>query len=138
MNTVSLNKAILALIKIKSKLVTMGYDHPDYDDVEENLHDKEDEFLDIYGDFLENILQDVHKKHCPDNDVLLSTAYLPNSYKENINTQSGESTVAIEDNDGILVDLAKYPNVEARMLLLPNPTRILIISAKTEILAWTS
>jgi hypothetical protein len=80
MKVASLNKAILALIKQKTELSKMGYDHPNYDDVEESLHEKEDEFTDIFGAYLETGLQKCHDIYCTKSEVLNAIAYIPKEY----------------------------------------------------------
>ena len=79
MNTEELNRALVALIEKKAELHTLKYDDARYDDVEEALHDLEDDFNDEYGDFLETALDKVHTDLKSDTDVLLPTAYLPSN-----------------------------------------------------------
>ena len=61
-------------------LKKLDYNNPKYDDLEEELHDLEDSLHVKFGDFLEEILQNVHDKYCPDTDVLFPIAYLAKSY----------------------------------------------------------
>ena len=35
-----------------------------------------DAFQDKFGEFLEEVLQDIHDEHCPDSDVLMPIAHL--------------------------------------------------------------
>ena len=79
MNTEELNRALVALIEKKAELHTLKYDDARYDDVEEALHDLEDDFNDEYGDYLETALDKVHTDLQSDTDVLLPTAYLPSN-----------------------------------------------------------
>jgi hypothetical protein len=130
MNIQSLDKAISSLIKKRTELTKLGYDHPDYDSIEEALQEQEDEFLDVFGDYLEDAFTKAHKTFCsPNNDVLLPTAYIPRQYEVVIDPELGVEDVEVGDNDGIPVDLLDFPNLEARMLLLPNPTRIIVFSS---------
>lgn len=77
MNAADLNKALVALIEKKAELQTLTYDDARYDDVEEALHDLEDDFNDDFGPDLEAALEKVHLDLKSDTDVLLPTAYLP-------------------------------------------------------------
>ncbi|MGV3539405.1 MAG: hypothetical protein ACO1OQ_06310 [Rufibacter sp.] len=123
MNTQDLNTSLEALIRKKQELGQLSYNDDRYDDVEEELHDLEDEFNDNYGEYLEEVLGDVHQKHCPDTDVLLPTAYLP----EALNT---EGQVDITGKEGVWVEADAYPNKEARLLLVPNPARLILSVGK--------
>ena len=136
MKVASLDKAILSLIKQKIALANMGYDHPDYDEVEENLHEKEDDFTDIFGEYLEKALQQCHDLYCNKSDVLNAIAYIPKEYKETEDEELGVSVIEVGDDDGILIDLNDFPNLEARMLILPSPTRIVIFSSAGEQEIW--
>jgi hypothetical protein len=119
MNTDELNRALVALIEKKAELHKLTYDDARYDDVEEALHDLEDDFNDEYGDFLETALDKVHTDLKSDTDVLLPTAYLPS------NPNSTPSP-----KEGVWVDSEKYPGKEARITLIPNPVRIMLTVGK--------
>ncbi|MBO3269068.1 MULTISPECIES: hypothetical protein [Hymenobacter] len=120
MNVTELNQALVTLIEKKQELQTLTYDDARYDDVEEELHDLEDDFNDEYGQFLEEALEKVHDDLGSDTDVLLPTAYLP----ANI---SGEPT----PKEGVWIDSEKYSGKEARLTLIPNPTRLFLTVGKT-------
>ena len=119
MNKEELNKALVALIEKKQELHKLPYNHDSYDDIEEELHDLEDDFNDEYGTFLEAALDKVHTDLSSDTDVLLPTAYLPSS-------TGGKPS----PKEGVWVDSEKYPGKEARITLVPNPTRIVLTVGK--------
>ena len=119
MDTQSLNTALVALIEKKAELHTLKYDDPRYDEVEEALHDLEDDFNDEYGDELEAALDKVHGDLKSAPDVLLPTAYL--------SSQPGQ---APGPKEGVWVDSEKYPGKEARITLVPNPVRIVLTVGK--------
>ncbi|WP_139920695.1 hypothetical protein [Hymenobacter sp. DG01] len=119
MNSEELNRALVALIEKKAELQTLTYDDARYDDVEEELHDLEDDFNEEYGSFLEAALEKVHDALGSDTDVLLPTAYLP----ANI---SGKPT----PKEGVWIDSEKYSGKEARLTLVPNPTRLVLTVGK--------
>ncbi|WP_244535931.1 hypothetical protein [Hymenobacter psychrotolerans] len=120
MNLEELNRALVTLIEKKQVLHDMSYDDTRYDDVEEELHDLEDDFNEEYGTFLEAALDKVHSELNSDTDVLLPTAYLPSS--------TGGTP---SPKEGVWVDSEKYPGKEARITLVPNPTRIMLTVGKT-------
>lgn len=130
MKTESLNKAVLSLIKKRQKLATLGYDNPDYDELEEALHEAEGIFQDGYGFELGKILKDIHEQYCtPETDVLDAVAYIPREYRVIRDEELDIEEAEVGDEDGILIDLIDFPNLEARLLLLPEPPRLVIFSS---------
>ena len=125
MNIDELNTSLVEIIRKKEELSKLPYNDVRYDDVEEELHDMEDDFNETYGEYLEGVLEEVHERLCPDSDVLLPTAYLPN------NLTAMESGTPAQ-REGVWVDSDEFPNKEARLVLVPNPTR-LILSVGTKI-----
>ena len=119
MNTEELNTALLALIERKQELQGLKYDDTRYDDVEEALHELEDDFNEKYGDYLEAALEKVHTDLQSDTDVLLPTAYLPS-----------RPGTAPTPKEGVWVDSEKYPGKEARITLIPSPVRIMLTVGK--------
>ena len=119
MKTEDLNLALVALIEKKAELHILTYDDARYDEVEEALHDLEDDFNDEYGDYLEEALDKVHGDLKSDTDVLLPTAYLPSDPRS-----------APSPKEGVWVDSEKYPGKEARITLVHNPVRIMLTVGK--------
>jgi hypothetical protein len=117
MDITALDKALQEIVNHKKELSKIDYNNPKYDDLEEKLHDLEDDFQDEYGEYLEEVLQKVHDQYCPDNDVLLPIAYL---------------------GDGIIVELEKLPGKEARLIIATNPTRIILSVKDKQEVVWTS
>lgn len=109
MDANAVDNALQVLVKKRMELAALDYSDSKYDQLEEELHDLEDDFQDKFGADLENVLQTVHDKHCPDNDVLLPIAYL---------------------GDGVLVELDGKPAREARLILEAAPLRILLQTGK--------
>lgn len=124
MNISDLNTSLEAIIRKKEELSQLSYNDERYDEVEEELHDMEDDFNDSYGEYLEEVLQDVHERLCPDSDVLLPTAYLPSNL-------SGNTEGELSHKEGVWVDTDEFPNREARLVLVPNPTRLILSVGKT-------
>jgi hypothetical protein len=118
MDVKALDKAIQEIAKKREELGKLDYNNPKYDDLEEELHDLEDDFQDEYGDHLEEALQGVHDTLCPDNDVLLPIAYI---------------------GKGVPVETDKYAGKDTKLLILPTPTRIVLLVGKDkqEVL-WTA
>ena len=109
MDIKALDKALLEITKKREELSKIDYNNPKYDDLEEQLHDLEDDFQDAYGDYLEKALQNVHDEFCPDNDVLMPIAYL---------------------GQGVIVEVDKLPGKDTRLVLAPSPVRIMLTVGK--------
>lgn len=109
MDTKALDQALQEIVTKRGELEKLDYNNPKYDDLEEQLHDMEDDFQDEYGEYLEEALQNVHDEFCPDNDVLMPIAYL---------------------GQGIPVEVDKLPGKDTRLVLYPAPTRIVLALGK--------
>jgi len=109
MDIQALDAALQEIIKKRDELGKIDYNNPKYDDLEEELHDMEDDFQDNFGDYLEEALQNVHDEFCPDNDVLMPIAYL---------------------GQGVIVEVDKLPGKDTRLALIPSPVRIILTVGK--------
>ena len=129
-----------ALIADKiNELDEMDYSDERYDDLEEQLHDLEDEFLEEFGSELEGAIADVHDEFCPDNDVLLPSAYFAKNYIRNQKDNKGRYSYDIEFGEGVPVEVDDFPDQEVRIALVPGPTRLIItVGDKAKQVAWVA
>lgn len=123
MDIEALDQVLVKIVEKKNILSQLNYNDKNYDQVEEELHDLEDDFVEQYGEYLEDILADVHDELCPDNDVLLPIAYLANKYVKK--EDNGQVTYHAADG-GVLVDVDEYPDKLTRLVLVPKPTRLML------------
>jgi hypothetical protein len=121
MDIEQLNTELGQLALKRNELNTLNYDNEEYDRVEEELHSMEDDFQEKFGDYLEEALSYVHDEFCADNEVLLPIAYVAKVYK----VENGNFDV--DANQGISVDVDDFPGKDTRLVLVPSPTRILLI-----------
>ena len=136
MDTQKLNDDLCELVSRRNLLAAIDYNDEAYDQVEEELHDFEDDFLADYGEDLEGVFQEVHDKHCPDNDVLLPIAYIAKKYIEKTN-EDGSMSYGVGPNEGVLVDLDAHPKNDVRLILVPSPPRIVMtIDNKNPEVVW--
>ncbi len=136
MNLEALDQSLIAIIKKKNELQQIGYQDPRYDEIEEELHDLEDELIEQHGQEMEQVIQQVHDKICPDTDVLLPIAYLANSYVP-VQGEDGHETFDVDLKEGVPVILDEYPDHLSRMVLLPNPPRLIVqVNRKKRFLVW--
>lgn len=123
MDIQSLDKVLIALVEKKNQLTELDYNDKSYDIVEEELHDMEDAFVETYGEYLEDVLADIHDELCPDNDVLLPTAYLANKYTRK---EENGQVIYFPADGGVIVDADEYPGKLTRLVLVPSPTRLIL------------
>ncbi|RAU82586.1 hypothetical protein [Pontibacter arcticus] len=132
MNANDLNKAIVAILEKKQQLNGMDYNDERYDDLEEALHDLEDDFNETYGDEMEDVLEDVHAKLKSDAELLLPTAYLASALDVE------EIDLDEDVREGVWVESDSFPGVEMRLVLVANPPRFLLVLADQERVLWTA
>ena len=126
MNTKALNKDLVALVEKKRLLSRLSYADANYDDLEEELHNLEDQFMDKYGEYLEKALEKVHNTHRIDSDVLLPIAYLAQNYVHKGDNPDGTPIYEVSHREGVWVETEKFAGREARLVLLPSPPRIML------------
>lgn len=120
MDVHQLNLAISQLLDKKIELSNISYDDKRYDVLEEEVHDLEDDITDKYGQYLEEKLYEVHDEFCPDSEILLPIAYIPNKV-----SKEGEE-YKVDFSQGVYVDADDFPEKNTKLVLLPNPLRIIL------------
>ena len=134
MDTKALDKALQEIIAKRNELQNIDYNNPEYDDLEEALHDLEDDFQEEFGEFMEEVLQKVHDEICPDSDVLYPIAYIAKSY-----TVSGKNEFQIDQSEGVYVEVDKYPGKETKLAIIPNPIRVVLnVGKEKQEVVWTA
>jgi len=136
MDIEALDHSLVAIVNKKNELFKIGYQDPRYDDVEEELHDLEDSLMEDHGEEIEEVIQEVHDKICPDTDVLLPIAYLAKSYVPAKN-EDGSDTFDVDLREGVPVILDEYPDKLSRMVLVPAPPRLIVqVNRAKRFLVW--
>ncbi len=133
MDIKALDKALQEIVQRRNALQKIDYNNPKYDDLEEELHDLEDAFQVTFGEALEEILQDIHDEHCPDTDVLYPIAYLAKSY-----TVSDKNEYSVAPNEGVFVEVDEFPGKETKLVILPNPPRVVLSVGKEQKVVWSA
>lgn len=121
----SLNEDLVGVVLKRNELSRLDYSNQAYDAVEEELHNMEDDFNEKHGQYLEKALKSVHDEFCPDNDVLLPIAYLAKKYKV-IKSSDGSVEFSVGLDEGVIVDVDNYSDRLTRLVIIPNPIRILL------------
>ncbi|MEL7001138.1 MAG: hypothetical protein AAFN93_00230 [Bacteroidota bacterium] len=133
MNIQALDNDLVVLVEKKSHLSNLDYSDETYDQIEEELHDLEDKFLESYGTYLEDAFHEVHDEYCPDTDVLLPIAYLPNKIAKK------DDEYVVGPKEGVYVEVDDYEGNDTKLVLLPRPTRILLqINTTENEVVWTA
>jgi hypothetical protein len=131
MDIQALDQAVLEIALKRNELKKIDYNNPQYDDLEEVLHDLEDEFLDNYGDEMEKILQEVHDKLCPDTDILLPIAYMAKAY-----TVTDKNEFSVTTSEGVFVEVDSLPGKDTKLVIVPNPLRIVLNLKDKQQVVW--
>lgn len=131
-DNLKLDNELRNLIDKKSALNGLNYSSAEYDQLEEEVHDLEDTFLSSYGSYLEQAFHEVHDEYCPDNDVLLPIAYVPNEV-----LKSDTQTYQAAKGQGVYIEADDFDSSETKLVLLPGPTRIeLLVGFDKKEIVW--
>lgn len=121
-----LDKDLTVIIELRIRLSNYSYADPEYDDIEEELHDLEDDFNDKYGEDLERELEKIYDKLNSDNDVLLPSAYLANVYVPLLPDSRGIVSYEVKGKQGVPIESEQFDGQDVRLILVSNPARIVM------------
>jgi hypothetical protein len=139
MNWEKIDQELTEIVQQRNQLSALEYSDENYDDLEEQLHDLEDDFNENYEDILEPELEKIYSKLKSDSDVLLPTAYLANYYQEMLPDAKGSITYEVSGDQGVPIESDQLGKVDLRIVLIPNPTRfVLLINGKQLKELWKS
>ena len=127
MNWETLDQLLTEIVQQRNQLSQLEYSDENYDDLEEQLHDLEDDFNEEYEEVLAPELEKIYTKLKSDTDVLLPTAYLANSYKEMQADAKGIVTYEVSGAQGVPVESDQLGKVDLRIVLVPNPARFVLL-----------
>ena len=133
MDVTAIDKALQEIIKTRLELSKLDYSNPKYDDIEEKLHDLEDAFQEEYGDELESVIQDIHDEYCPDTDVLVPVSYIAKVY-----TVDSKGEYSVAPSEGVFVEMDDYPDQNTKIVILPNPVRVVLSIGEKQQVVWTA
>ena len=139
MNWEKVDQELTEIVQQRNQLSALEYSDENYDDLEEQLHDLEDDFNENYEEILAPELEKIYAKLKSDSDVLLPTAYLANFYKEMLPDAKGSITYEVTGNQGVPIESDQLGKVDLRIVLVPNPVRfVLLINGKQLKELWKS
>jgi hypothetical protein len=139
MNWEKIDQELTEIVQQRNQLSALEYSDENYDDLEEQLHDLEDDFNENYEDILEPELEKIYSKLKSDSDVLLPTAYLANYYQEMLPDAKESITYEVSGDQGVPIESDQLGKVDLRIVLIPNPIRfVLLINGKQLKELWKS
>ena len=127
MNWEKLDKELTEIVEKKNQLSAMDYSDEKYDDLEEAIHDLEDDFNENYEGVLEKEFEKIYTRLKSDTDILLPTAYIANKYKPVLPDANGIVTYEVTGREGVPIESDQFDRQDVRLVLVPNPVRILMI-----------
>lgn len=127
MNWETLDKELTEIVEKKNQLSAMDYSDEQYDDLEEAIHDLEDDFNEKYEAILEKEFEKIYTKLKSDTDILLPSAYIANAYKPVLPDANGIVTFEVTGRQGVPIESDQFDRQDVRLVLVPNPVRILMI-----------
>lgn len=134
-----LDVELTKIVKLRIKLSEITYADPEYDDIEEEMHDLEDDLNEEFGDELESKLEDIYAKLVSDNEVLLPSAYLANKYIPMLPDARGVITYDVQGKEGVPIESEQFDGQDVRIVLVPNPTRfVMVINGRSLKDLWRS
>ncbi|KXX67322.1 hypothetical protein [Flammeovirga sp. SJP92] len=136
MDTTAIDKALIEIIEKRNQLNALSYEDESYDDIEDELHDLEDDFIDEHGETLEDIIGDVHEDFSVDTDVLSPLSYIAQSY-----TKTGDNEVGAQfdcdHGQGVPVEVDDLERKPTKLVIIPNPLRIILnVDSKNRKIVW--
>lgn len=139
MNWEKIDQELTEIVQQRNLLSALEYSDANYDDLEEQLHDLEDDFNENYEENLAPELEKIYAKLKSDSDVLLPTAYLANHYQEMLPDAKGSITYEVSGKQGVPIESDELGKVDLRIVLVPNPIRfVLLINGKQLKELWKS
>ena len=132
-----ISKALEEIIDLRNQVYRLEHGSEELKTVEQSLGELESKLLSKYGTQLHEVLLDVHDELCPDNDVLSPTHYIASFY--NVKPNGNGLHYDVESDAGVLVQMDDFPQQPTRLVLIPNPLRVLLnINANQREEVWSS
>ncbi len=131
-----LNQIVYHIADLRYQLSLKSYEDDGYDELEDKLHEIEDAFIEGQGEELEQIMLGIYEELRLDDEVLSPLAYFATTYRK-IGENQGLSVFDVDADQGIEVSMEGTGRKEPRLVVLPNPLRIILnVDAKTRYRVW--
>jgi hypothetical protein len=134
-----LDKDLTRIVELRIRLSQTTYADPDYDEIEEELHDLEDTLNEEFGEDLERELEAIYDALDSDNEVLLPSAYLANKYVPMQADARGIVSYEVQGMEGVPIESEQFDGQDVRIALVPNPARfVMVINGRSLKDLWRS
>lgn len=138
MNIENLNQALAEIAKKKFELSKIEGQPLEFEKLKHEIDQLEESLFVDYKSFIEEILFNVYDEYCPDNEVLSPLAYIASSYL--IRHENGRAYFDVDANEGVLVDADDFPGIKVRLVLVPDPVRLILQGERGQFreVVWSS
>jgi len=116
----TLNESLIQVVDKVIEISKLPFDHPDYEQYEDQLHDLEEQLLDLHGEALKEGISHVHDEYCPDIDPHHVSAYIGRKYSK----IAGTDTYDAPADAGLAIEMDDFRDEDTFLVILPNPARI--------------
>ena len=135
-NTTVLEKALLKIID-KREMLSKVTDEHERAEIKNSLISLEKDFKENYAEQLTDILEEVYDDLSPDSKVNPPLDYLAKNYKK-ISENGVGNVYDVAHNEGVPVDTDEYGDNPTKLVILPNPLRIILnIDEHTKEEVWS-
>ena len=124
MNIENLNQAFAEIAEKKSKLSQTESGSEERNLLAREISVLEDDFRLEYGSYLEEVLFNVYDEYCSDDQVQSLTSYFADTYQ--IHSKGTNLNFDVADDEGVEVHAEDFPGIQARLVLVPNPVRLIL------------
>ncbi len=134
MMTQEFNTSFSAIILKKEQFSLLTKDSPNYEKLKLEIVLLTEEFDKKFGNYLEEIIFNVHDEYCPDNKILKPLAYIADQY-----IKKNDRIYLAPADQGVLVQCEDYPNIPTRLVLEPNPVKLILHSQDSNLreIVWS-
>lgn len=122
----SLNEDLIDLVEVKTRVSTLTETSREYDSIR-RLFEKISQYFNLkYGMTLEQVMFEIYDELCPDDEVKPIEEYLASHYEK------GNDGYEASSDEGVVVHLDDFSFKEGRLVILPNPARIVLQDPQTK------
>ncbi len=123
MNVDELNAAFVTIVEKKEQLHKLNPNEGKYGEIKSEVDSLESNFLSQYGSYLEDAIFNIHDEFCPDNETSFPLSYIASKYEK---TMNGKVMYDVKSCEGVSVEPDDFPGIKSRLVLIPNPTRLVL------------
>ena len=119
-----INQVLENIVLFRNQISELKNSDSSFNSLSKKLQEAEQQFTTHYSTQLHEILLDVHDELCPDNDVESPLKYIASQY--HISKDGSANSYFVDPSEGLQVHMDDYPNKPTRLVLLPNPFRVVL------------